>query len=119
MKDCLARLSNPVDISILKSTGRKNQTLPLKKINMNHSKKRSVESKLFSQRLHQILESEKSKDMRQHLQCFEDYGRFLKGVQREKVRKESKVQELLMIQKRLLKINQLKRYLQFKNAWDN
>jgi hypothetical protein len=119
LKDALTRLKNPVDISIVKKTGRKNQTLPLKKITTNRSQKRKMESKLFSERLNKIIESEKSKDMRRHLKCFEDYGEFLKGVQRDEERKEMKVQELLQIQKRLLKINQLKRYLQFKNSWDN
>ena len=119
LKDCLEKLNNPVDVQILQKTGRKNQTLPLKKINTNHSKKRQVESQLFSRRLEKIIESEKEKDMRQHLKCFEEYGDFLKNVQKEEERKEMKVKELLQIQKRLLKINQLKRYLQFKNAWDS
>jgi hypothetical protein len=115
----LEKLNNPVDIEILKKTGRKNQTLPLKKMNINHSTKRRVESELFSHRLRQIIESEKSKNMKLHLKCFEEYGDFLKNVQKQEERKEKKVKELLNIQKRLLKINQLKRYLQFKNAWDS
>ena len=119
LKDCLEKLNNPVDIEILQKTGRKNQTLPLKRMNTNHSKKRQIESILFSKRLEQIIESEKSKDMKQHLKCFEEYGDYLKNLQKDEEKKEIKVQELLQIQKRLLKINQLKRYLQFKNAWDS
>ena len=115
----MEKLNNPVDIQILQKTGRKNQTLPLKKMNINHSKKRKVESELFSRRLHQIIESEKSKDMKSHLKCFEEFGDFLKNMQKQEERKNMKVKELLNIQKRLLKINQLKRYLQFKNAWDS
>lgn len=74
---------------------------------------------LFAQRLNQKIESEKSKDMRRYLKCFEDYGDHLEKKQKQEEDKEKRVKKLLSVQMRLLKINQLKRYLQFKNAWDS
>lgn len=88
-------------------------------MNTNHSKKRGVESQLFEQRLNQNLESEKSKDMRRYLKCFQDYGEHLAKKQHQEEQKEGRVKQLLSVQMRLLKINQLKRYLQFKSAWDS
>lgn len=88
-------------------------------MNTNHSKKREIESILFARRLNQQIESEKSKDMRRYLKCFEDYGDHLEKKQRQEEDKENRVKNLLSVQMRLLKINQLKRYLQFKNAWDS
>ena len=108
-----------MDVEILCKTGRKNQTLPLKKIDLEHSKLNKIESKLFSERLLRIIESEKSISIRNHLKCFDDYGKLLKDKQKQDRRKEQKVEEMLKTHNRLMKMNQLKRYLQFKTAWEN
>ena len=118
LKDSLEKLKNPVDVEILNKTGKKNQTLPLKKIDLTHSKLNEVESVLFEKRLEKIIESEKSISIKNHLKCFEDYGQYLEEKKQEENWKDQKMQEIMRTHKRLLKINHLKRYLQFKNTWE-
>ena len=55
LKDALEKTEGVIDIKILKKTGEKNMTFPLKKIDFSKENYEKIQNKLFYQRMYNTL----------------------------------------------------------------
>lgn len=117
LKDSLEKTEALVDIQILKKTGKKNVTFPLKKIDFSKEKYESIQNKIFFRRLYNTIPEQQELNLQKKNKRFlEMQERIARTKDELKKRKEEAVFQERIYMRDIL-INQLQRKKNYAKEW--